>query len=119
MALIWNNRIVDTDDFSKAYDELLQQNSTDYKEVNHQNLSPADFTAFFRDGKYKQVSFPNLQLFDEDGLIGHAGSSSYVPASDTPEGKAFLVLLKEMFARYQENGKVSFQYHTEVYLGKV
>jgi len=119
VALLWNNRIVDADDFSQAYDDLLQQNSTDYKEVNHQNLSPADFTEFFRNGRYEQVSFPNLQLFDEEGLIGRAGSSSYVPSMDTPGGKAFLALLKDIFARYQENGKVSFQYHTEVYLGKV
>ncbi|WP_158798584.1 class I SAM-dependent methyltransferase [Pedobacter sp. L105] len=119
VALIWNKRIVDADDFSKAYDQLLQQNGTDYNEVNQQYLNPEDFTAFFHDGKYEQANFPNLQLFDEEGLIGRAGSSSYVPALDTPEGKAFLTKLKEIFAHYQQNGKVSFQYHTEVYLGKV
>ncbi len=35
-ALIWNNRLADTDDFSIAYESLLKQDSIDYNKVNHQ-----------------------------------------------------------------------------------
>jgi ubiquinone/menaquinone biosynthesis C-methylase UbiE len=58
VALIWNNRLVDADAFSIAYEALLQQKGTDYKEVNHQNLKAADFKAFYKDGQYKRVCFP-------------------------------------------------------------
>lgn len=118
-ALIWNNRQVEIDEFSIEYEFLLQQQASDYKRVNHQNLTATDFNAFFRDGNYQLTCFPNNQLFDEAGLIGRAFSSSYVPAGDTPEGEAFLAELKKLFHRNQVDGKVNVQYQTEVYLGEV
>lgn len=119
VALIWNKRITQTDEFSKAYDELLRQKSVDYNEVNHQNLNASDFEAFFKDAKYEKVSFPNVQVFDEEGFIGRAYSSSYVPAESSEEGKTFLKELKNLFDTHQQNGKISFYYETEIYIGQV
>ena len=119
VALIWNNRLTNADDFATEYDALLKLDSIDYNKVNHQNISDIDFKLFFRDGIYKEIKFPNLQVFDEDGLIGRAFSSSYVPAKDTDEGKAFLKLLRQLFEKYNKNGKVNFHYQTEIYLGRV
>lgn len=119
VAIIWNKRLEDVDAFSLSYDELLQQQTPDYKEVNHRKLNHNDFAAFFKNGNYKKISFPNHQLFDEDGLIGRASSSSYVPLPDTAEGQAFINKLKQLFAKYQQNGSVTFHYNTEVYLGQV
>lgn len=119
VALIWNNRQVEADDFSIAYEFLLQQQASDYKRVNHQNLTEANFNAFFKDGSYQLARFPNVQVFDFEGLAGRAFSSSYVPAQDTPEGIAFMKQLKEVFNSYQADGKVNVRYETEVYLGEV
>jgi len=118
-ALIWNNRLADADDFSVAYESLLKQDSIDYNKVNHRNISDIDFKAFFRDGEYKAVKYPNVQVFDEEGFLGRAFSSSYVPAEGTASGEKFREILKDIFARYNKNGKVSFHYQTEIYLGKV
>jgi ubiquinone/menaquinone biosynthesis C-methylase UbiE len=118
-ALIWNNRSTDTDKFAKEYDALLQNDSVDYNKVNHQKISDLNFRVFFKDGAYTLKSFPNVQIFDEEGLIGRAFSSSYVPPEDTEEGQKFLKLLKALFAKYNDNGKVSFHYQTEIYLGEV
>ncbi|PTQ95173.1 methyltransferase family protein [Mucilaginibacter yixingensis] len=119
VALIWNNRDVEGDEFSIAYELLLQQEGTDYKRVNHQNLKESDFAAFFKDGKYTLTRFPNHQDFDEEGLIGRASSSSYVPTPDTEQGQQFFQDLKAIFAAHQVNGKVRVKYQTEVYLGEV
>ncbi len=119
VALIWNNRLAGVDDFSIAYENILKQDSIDYNKVNHRNISDIDFKAFFKDGKYKTAKFPNVQVFDEDGLLGRAFSSSYVPAEGTDDGEKFRRVLKDIFARYNENRAVSFHYQTEVYLGKV
>jgi len=118
-ALIWNNRQVEIDEFSIDYELLLQQQASDYKRVNHQNLTDADFSAFFKDGKYTLTRFPNVQVFDEAGLIGRAFSSSYVPAQETVEGGLFLEKLKAIFSKHQVNGTVNVEYQTEVYLGQV
>lgn len=119
VALIWNNRQIEADEFSIDYEFLLRQQSSDYERVNHQNLTEANFSAFFKDGKYQLTRFPNVQVFDEAGLKGRAFSSSYVPAEDSPEGEIFLQKLKEIFNRHQENGTVNVYYQTEVYLGEV
>ena len=118
-ALIWNNRLTDADEFLTAYDKLLKSESVDYNKVNHQNLANIDFKAFFKDGEFTLVKYPNQQIFDEEGLIGRAYSSSYVPALDTEAGKQFLPMIKELFAKYNKNGKVAFKYQTEIYLGEV
>jgi SAM-dependent methyltransferase len=118
-ALIWNNREADTDEFSIAYESLLKQDSVDYNKVNHRNVKDIDFKSFFRDGQYKVVKYPNEQVFDEDGLLGRAFSSSYVPDENSVDGKKFKEVLTELFANYNKNGSVSFRYQTEVYFGQI
>lgn len=87
--------------------------------MNHRKVRDIDFKAFFKGGVYTLTKYANTQIFDEAGLIGRAYSSSYVPKEDTPEGKKFLVLLKDIFNKYNVGGKVSFVYETEIYLGEV
>jgi SAM-dependent methyltransferase len=119
VALIWNNRDAATDEFAAAYENLLKQDSVDYNKVNHRNIDDINFKAFFKDGVYKAVKYPNVQVFDEEGLLGRAFSSSYVPPEETDEGMKFKDLLKALFAKYNADGKVHFYYGTEVYLGEV
>jgi len=120
VALIWNNRQVEYDEFAVAYELLLLQQASDYSEVNHRNLTDVNFNNFFKNGKYQLAKHLNIQVFDEDGLIGRAFSSSYVPSKETEAGQAFLADLKTLFQQYQtDEGTVDFVYQTEVYLGKV
>jgi len=119
VALIWNNRDIEADDFAVAYDRLLKQQSGDYEQVNHQNLSEADFVNFYRDGKYQLVKFPNVQVFNLEQLTGRAFSSSYLPAQDSDASKELSLLLRGLFNQYQVDGTVLFRYNTEVYLGRV
>jgi len=118
-ALIWNNRATNTDQFSIEYDALLKNDSVDYNKVNHQNIKDLDFKVFFKDGIYEIKKFTNSQIFDKEGLIGRAFSSSYVPPQGTDKGEVFLKLLKELFAKYNKDGRISFHYQTEIYLGEV
>jgi SAM-dependent methyltransferase len=119
VGLIWNNRQANEDDFSKAYEELLKRETKEYTEVNHRNISENDLRALFRNGVYKTVHYPNVQVFDEDGLMGRAFSASYVPPEGTAAGEKFRGLLKGIFNEFNTGGEVSFHYQTEVYLGKV
>jgi len=118
-ALIWNNRLADADDFSAAYENLLKTETIDYNKVNHRNINDIDFKAFFKNGDYKQVNYPNAQLFDLQGLMGRAFSSSYVPPEGSIDGKKFKEMLEDIFAKFNVNGTVTFSYQTEVYLGTV
>lgn len=120
VALVWNNRDVEADNFAVAYDALLKQLSgSDYDRINHQNLKHADFERFYKDGQYKLTKFPNQQIFDFDQLAGRAFSSSYVPAEEAEAGQAFKKQLRDVFDLYQKDGVVIFKYDTEVYTGQL
>jgi ubiquinone/menaquinone biosynthesis C-methylase UbiE len=118
-ALIWNNRLADADEFSKAYENLLKHDAIDYNKVNHRKIGEINFKRFFKDGNYSVTKFSNQQVFDLDGLFGRAFSSSYVPSEGSEEGEKFRTLLENIFDRYNQNGLVSFHYQTEIYLGEV
>ncbi|OKS87892.1 class I SAM-dependent methyltransferase [Mucilaginibacter polytrichastri] len=119
VALIWNVRKPAADAFAVAYDQLLISYASDYKDVKEKTLNDERLARFFNQGKFETISYPNQQVFDEEGLIGRALSSSYVPMPETPEGHTFLKDLKAIFKAYQIDGKVSFVYDTMMYVGKV
>lgn len=117
VALVWNTRSLDATPFLRAYDELLLRLSDDYARVRHQNVSPVTLTAFFGPGGYKRLVFPSSQTFDEEGFVGRALSSSYVPGEGHPRHHEMVSELRRIFAQHQEGGAASFLYDTEVYLG--
>lgn len=120
VALIWNNRDVEADNFAVAYDALLKQLSgSDYDKINHQNLKHDDFARFYKDGQYKLTKFANQQIFNFEQLAGRAFSSSYVPAEETEAGQSFKMQLKDVFDLYQQDGVVVFKYDTQVYTGQL
>ncbi|MGE6119767.1 class I SAM-dependent methyltransferase [Aeromonas media] len=117
VALIWNDRLTNTD-FLKAYEEGLHAYSGDYEEVNHRNLGEHDFNAFF-EGEYRLDRFENRQLFDLDGVLGRLNSSSYAPAVGTPAHEQMTALIRREFGRHAVNDRISFNYCTLVYSGRV
>jgi SAM-dependent methyltransferase len=118
-ALIWNNRDVRSTPFLREYDALLHEVGTDYTRVNHQQLDDDTYDRFFGDNGWQRFTFPNVQHFDCDGLLGRSFSSSYTPGPDHPRHGAMAAALRTLFARHQTGGRVAFRYATEVYLGQL
>ena len=114
--LIWNNRINNTV-FLQEYDKLLYTYGTDYAAVNHQNLTDEDLKIFFN-GKFSKNVFLNHQDFDLQGFTGRVFSSSYTPHVSHPDYNAFLENLTAIFNKYNKDGYIKFNYHTEVYTGQ-
>lgn len=120
VALIWNDRQTDTNDFLKLYEEFLQMFATDYKEVNHKNFQDKSvFDAFFGENNYKEYTLPNHQDVDLLGLRGRALSSSYMPNETHPDYQHMMYVLRKIYQRYQENNKVRLQYDTRIYIGTI
>lgn len=118
IVLVWNDRYKNSSGFMKAYDQLLNNLESDYKEVKHDNLRNKDFTRFFGTGNYKTVSFDNFQIFNYKSLEGRLLSTSYVPT----DGKAFSDMinkLREIFKIYNSEGKIRIDYKTKIYYSKM
>jgi SAM-dependent methyltransferase len=117
VALMWNERRSDSTPFLRAYEQLLQQYGTDYRQVDHRRVDEATLRAFYRDPQLQLRRYENLQRFDFAGLRGRLLSSSYAPEEGTPQGEAMLAELTRLFAQYQQEGQVAFEYETQLYYG--
>ncbi len=115
--LIWNRRD-NTTKLLKDYDELLKKYGTDYRKLNHQNLTDSDFSSFFY-GSFGKEFFPNYQELDWDGFLGRAMSASYTPNTEHPLYPEFHDALESLFEKYEKAGLVRIEYKTEIVYGSI
>lgn len=119
-ALIWNNWQREFSPFLKAYEELLTDFGTDYREVRRQvKKNRRSIRDFFAPHEPRIATFANRQLLGMDGLRGRLLSSSYVPLKGDPGYSAMLARLKDIFEAHQEGGRVQFNYQTTVQHARV
>ncbi|MGC3959244.1 MAG: class I SAM-dependent methyltransferase [Verrucomicrobiota bacterium] len=118
VALIWNDRQLDSTPFLVAYESLLRSLGTDCEQVNHRNIDAEKLRQFFGRAP-QQKSFPYVQPFGFAGLKGRLLSSSYAPAEGEPGCDTMLAKLREIFAAHQQDGQVAFCYDTVVYFDRL
>ena len=114
IALIWNERQLDSNEFLREYEQLLLKYATDYEKVRHENIDQQKLGAFFQT-EYERATFPNEQVLDFDGLRGRLASSSYMPSEDAPTFPALEKELRELFAKYSEKDRIKLLYDTNIY----
>jgi SAM-dependent methyltransferase len=119
VALVWNSRLTHGTPFLEEYEQLLHQFGTDYTDVNHTNITQDMLASFFKEGCLQEARFAYGQLFDFDGLQGRLQSSSYSPAPGHPSYEPMMAELRKLFDRCQQDGKISFDYVTQVFWGEV
>lgn len=121
VVLLWNDRRIEGDAFSKAYEQLLLTHGTDYLEVRKKNVGTnvdrAEWDAFFGNARWTKFTEPNIQELDVTGLAGRLLSSSYVPAMGEPGNAEMMSALHDLFRRHQRNGSVELVYDTVVFCG--
>ncbi|KIL34352.1 methyltransferase [Cohnella kolymensis] len=119
VVLVWNSRLTVGTPFLTEYEKLLHTYGTDYAAVNHRNISQDHLTAFFQHGSFQAARFSNRQIFDYDGLKGRLLSSSYSPQAGHQNYIPMMSELRKLFDRNEQDGKVFFDYETEVYWGGI
>jgi SAM-dependent methyltransferase len=119
LAVVWNRRQLDTTPFLRAYEELLQRWGTDYRQVSERYAEPGALAAVFGGDHYRRHRFPHRQVFDRAGLRGRLLSSSYTPPPGHASHEPMLAALDAVFDAHATDGRVSFDYDTEMYVGKL
>lgn len=114
IALIWNERQLDSTEFLREYEKLLLRYANDYEKVRHENIDQQKLGGFFRND-YQRATFPNEQVLDYVGLRGRLLSSSYMPAEDSASYPALEKELRDLFAKHSEHGKIKVFYDTNIY----
>jgi ubiquinone/menaquinone biosynthesis C-methylase UbiE len=119
VVLVWNFRQDATTEFLGAYERMLHTYGTDYAEVQHRgDATEANIIEFYGDPP-QLATFPNSQSFDFEALKGRLLSSSYTPEPGHPNHEPMLHALRTIFDEHQENGRVTFEYDTRLYYGRL
>jgi ubiquinone/menaquinone biosynthesis C-methylase UbiE len=117
VALIWNDRRLDSSAFLRNYETLLREYGTDYAKV--QEYDPiAQIGNFFAPQSFKHKEFANRQEFDYPGFKGRVLSASYTPEPGNPKFEPMIKALQDLFDSCEENGSVALEYDTRVFYGQ-
>jgi len=116
LVLLWNERLTDSTEFLRDYEQLLLTYGTDYGEVRHERTTEA-VNEFFDPDPFEERVFAMRQEFDYAGLEGRLLSSSYAPGPEHPKHAPMLGELRRIFDKHASAGRVAVDYKTRVYHG--
>ena len=119
VVMVWNERRKTGSEFLMAYESLLQTYGTDYRQVDHSRIGMAAIRAFLRSNAVRLKTFDNRQELDGEGLEGRLRSASYAPNPAHPDHASMLEELAAIFAAHQVEGRVTIEYDTKVYFGRI
>jgi SAM-dependent methyltransferase len=111
-VLIWNERLAAPG--FMAEHEALQNRFA--REKPHP--SEAEFDAFYGHHNWSLAHIPNQQPLDEEGLRGRIESSSWSPLPGADGYEAMTQELRQLFRKYERNGRVTIEYDTCIYYGR-
>jgi len=100
-----------------GYQHVLLRYGTDYRGVGRE-IADTKVETFFSPGKCKVARFEFQQCFDYEGFKGRVLSASYAPEPGQPNYEPMVEELLEIFRANEKDGKVVFDYDTEVYYGQ-
>ncbi len=117
IALIWNERQLESNSFLREYEQFLIEFGTDYQKVRHDSVTKDILQTLFQTD-FCEVIFQNAQSLDFDGLRGRMLSASYMPTKESLFFDKMMIKLKSLFAQHAENGKIEVLYDTKVYYAR-
>jgi ubiquinone/menaquinone biosynthesis C-methylase UbiE len=117
VVLIWNTRKTSSP-FLREYEALVTWIGGEKKNrIRHEDFCEATLSEFL--GECKKTKLDNSQQLELSGMIGRLLSASYSPLPGDPLYVELVRKATDLFNRYQEDGKVAFEYWTEVYAGQL
>jgi SAM-dependent methyltransferase len=117
VVLMWNMRQRESSPLVAAYEQLLQDFGTDYRPSLMSDKWHVPAEQFFGEGKFERRAVPNFQEFDFEGFQGRLLSASYAPLAGSEKYVPMVERLREIYEMYQVEGRVRFDYDTQVYWG--
>jgi SAM-dependent methyltransferase len=118
LVLMWNERLTDSTDFLREYEQLLLKYGIDYQDIRHEHTT-AKVNEFFDPAPFQEHVFDLHQEFDYAGIEGRLLSSSYVPGPEHPRHAPMLRELRRIFDERAVEGHASFEYKTRLYFGRL
>jgi len=117
-VLIWNQRRTGSTPFLRDYEQLLLTYGTDYQQVRHERTTDV-IDSFFAPKPFSSRKLEIAQEVDYQALQGRLLSSSYTPAPGHAHYDPMLRELRRIFDAHESGGRVSLEYDTLIYWGRL
>jgi ubiquinone/menaquinone biosynthesis C-methylase UbiE len=119
-VLIWNNRRMSGSPLAEAYEQLLVDFGTDYKDVQSRGKATLEnMERFFGHSQIKKASIPNSQDLDRESFVARAISASYMPNESHPRYGEMVTAARRIFDENRSGGYVVLEYDTSVYYAQM
>lgn len=118
VTLIWNERVLDENEFLREYEMILEEFGTDYESVRHDKLTKESLESAF-ESDFTTATFTNSQTLDLDGFKGRAFSASYTPGTQDKQHEKMRKRLESLFAEFEEKGKIHLLYNTNIFFTQI
>ncbi len=119
VVLVWNVLLPSATAFQTAYNRLLLTYGTDYEAIHKSHGNPEAMCTFFGSARVDLQTFAHHQDLDYEGLKGRLLSSSFISQSGKPRHSRMLRELKAIFDTHQKQRKVTLNYDTKVFYGRI
>lgn len=118
VALLWNFRLRDSE-FIKEYENIIYGLHSNKVKPTHaqDNMTDELFKNFFTN--YEIANISNSQEFDFESLWGRTLSNNHMPNENESEYLQLYDSIKKLFDKYEQNGKILFQYRTQIVVGDI
>lgn len=118
-AIVWNDWEDQDNEFSHVYFKYISDWKTRITGSVYQHKNVDDRKNFFRDQSYETHSIVHSRKYSLEELVGLTKSLSYAPSDGDELYDEFINGVVDIFERYQDSGFVNFDFHAEMFIGKV
>ena len=118
-AIVWNDWVDEKNEFSKEYFKYISDWNTKLTGKTYQHKNIDDRKNFFKNGEYETYTFIHSKKYTIDMLVGLSKSLSYAQKENSEYYKEFIDGIVSIFNKYKKDDKVYFDFHTEMFIGKV
>jgi SAM-dependent methyltransferase len=116
VVLLWNERRKDQDEFSREYEDLVNDFSPEHATIERSKEDPRQI---FEDLPFERLSYDNDRRLDLEWLSGAAASVSHLPKPGDATYDLFRARLDDLFARHERGGKVNVSMSTHCCFGRL
>lgn len=118
VAITWNSRLFEAHPFMGELRQMLE-GVPGYNDSHHLRGKALEeaIVAFLGSGAERHA-FPNPQRLDEEGVVGWLRSTSNFPRHGEPGHDESIAAARQLFARHQVIGNVTYALETIVYVAR-
>lgn len=118
VVLVSNSRVRDDSSLSLAYEGVLNEHGTDYRENRARYEIAPKVDAFFASGDIFRDEIYGEQELTLEALLGQTQSLSVTPAPDHPKYEGMQSALRKFFNEWQQDGIVTMKTVCKVTCGR-